>query len=518
MIKNDFLEKYRSPKKPQSSSSLYRSPSYQSSQSLHLQDDNHFFYLEKPISPKVIPKLSSGVLQSFTEDLMVSDKVNELLFPGSSKKELHYYLTQKRVLLKSTKVKREKLNLFGEKELRPAEAMFFKKKRDLMLQTIKDNISNFKESKKIELERLKAKNKEFHKHQTNTEKDSIKLFFNTINNLRKNSYQKAFNYCIKRSMSEPGFNFPDVKLKMNNVFSRLYHNRILIPTKLKKNIEISNNNNEEGIFINIEDNRNNVKFMEINENNNNIKSVETKELNGNETNITNMSKNNNQNLNLNFSDNELNYTNIKKGPKVKSFITLTNQFTKKINSPSILNNSNKVKFNLKHFFKEFDGKEFLLRPTFLVKHKCWSTSSGGPKKKIKTKGKTVYVYKEDKDFSKIRKKILSQENKGKKEIFNPKNYKGENNNSNLHIAVLTNKIQFVKYFLYKGMDINSKNILGETSLHLACKQGNKNIIKLLIKNGGDIFALDKKGNRPLDFMSKEIKDELKYEKILEKNL
>ena len=85
-----------------------------------------------------------------------------------------------------------------------------------------------------------------------------------------------------------------------------------------------------------------------------------------------------------------------------------------------------------------------------------------------------------------------------------KNFRDKDNNSALHLAVNNNSIKMVKYFLSKRKkDINAKNNKGQTSLHLACSNGNEDIINLLIQNGANIDALDLKGNKPFDLLSSE---------------
>ena len=99
--------------------------------------------------------------------------------------------------------------------------------------------------------------------------------------------------------------------------------------------------------------------------------------------------------------------------------------------------------------------------------------------------------------------MVDKNNRGR-DIVKVRNYRDENFNSNLHIAVLNDSIKLVKYFLSKRKkNINAKNNKGQTSLHLACSNGNEDIINLLIQNGANIDALDLKGNKPFDLLSSE---------------
>ena len=62
-----------------------------------------------------------------------------------------------------------------------------------------------------------------------------------------------------------------------------------------------------------------------------------------------------------------------------------------------------------------------------------------------------------------------------------KNSDKEGNNM-LHIATLYNRIELIKYFIEKGYDFNSTNNKGDTCLHLACKKGFIDIVKLLLSS------------------------------------
>ena len=91
------------------------------------------------------------------------------------------------------------------------------------------------------------------------------------------------------------------------------------------------------------------------------------------------------------------------------------------------------------------------------------------------------------------------------DVVKVRNYRDENFNSNLHIAVLKDSIKLVNYFLSKKLDPNGVNKEGKTPLHLAMKKGNKKIIDLLIKNGSNTEFKDKKGKIPIDYASKKTK-------------
>ena len=52
----------------------------------------------------------------------------------------------------------------------------------------------------------------------------------------------------------------------------------------------------------------------------------------------------------------------------------------------------------------------------------------------------------------------------------------------LHLTAETGQIDAFKTALSEGLDINIKNIFGQTIFHLACKNGHYNIVEFLLKN------------------------------------
>lgn len=70
--------------------------------------------------------------------------------------------------------------------------------------------------------------------------------------------------------------------------------------------------------------------------------------------------------------------------------------------------------------------------------------------------------------------------------------------TSLMSAVTSNDVAGVKFFSRAGGAlVNQKNIGGATALHLACREGNFEIIQILVDNGADINAVDNEGWTPL---------------------
>ena len=69
----------------------------------------------------------------------------------------------------------------------------------------------------------------------------------------------------------------------------------------------------------------------------------------------------------------------------------------------------------------------------------------------------------------------------------------------IHDAVSLGDVEAIKQHLADGADVNVKDKVGWTPLHLAAFNGHKEIVELLIANGADVNAKsDDVGRTPLD--------------------
>ena len=67
----------------------------------------------------------------------------------------------------------------------------------------------------------------------------------------------------------------------------------------------------------------------------------------------------------------------------------------------------------------------------------------------------------------------------------------------LHFAVLGGNIETIQYLIENNVNVNSRNMNGETPLHWCCKEGNIEIAKLLIHHGANYTLTDFDRNSPL---------------------
>ena len=72
----------------------------------------------------------------------------------------------------------------------------------------------------------------------------------------------------------------------------------------------------------------------------------------------------------------------------------------------------------------------------------------------------------------------------------------------LHIAVINKCIKIAKFLIEKKADLNSKDNTNCTSVHIAVENGDFNIVKLLVDYNANINLVNKMNESPIDIAKK----------------
>jgi ankyrin repeat protein len=79
--------------------------------------------------------------------------------------------------------------------------------------------------------------------------------------------------------------------------------------------------------------------------------------------------------------------------------------------------------------------------------------------------------------------------------FSNLNVTSSDGDNALHCVVRWGDLAAAKALINAGIDVNKAGDLGYTPLHIACMQGNAEMVKLLVDGGADVFALSE-GDAP----------------------
>ena len=472
MLRNSYFDQYQN--------LINKNSQIENEIAFYHTDLNRLIYSQRPMSSMRIKNLPTKVLPIFIDDVMCDNNVNNLLYSSNAHKEIYFFIKQKKSLLNSNI---NPLNIpKKKKELSALGAIMANRNNLQVIKSLKNKISNYFNGRNEIMEKLRNKQELFLKSQPMIDNKLKKLYFKPINEIRLQGYQRAFNRCLNRSLSDKKFDLPNIKFNMNDVYSRLFNyfilNQNILRNKLSKEKADKTNN----------------RYT---------------------TNFQNYKKRNANNPTQNIRHK-------------KVTIKTNNSYEAKNRNYFYYNKL--PNFNVANIIKSSKGKEFNIKITPRIRQRCWSTLSGGPKSKsnleINMSDKNEENKNEEIDYKEIRNKNIFNINKSKTKnninniiLYNTlildknslgnnfikvRKYRDENFNSNLNIAVKNNSIKLVKYFLNKKINPNIVNNDGQTPLHIALKEGNKEIIDLLLKNGADISLKDKEGKKPFDYGSKEV--------------
>ena len=513
MLRNSFIEHY----KPKSTKTKF----FEKEIAL-FRTDIGVINSQRPMSTRAIKKLPKAIFPEFIDDIMCNNVPNTLLYSSNARKERYFYIKQKNYILNSNYVTRKSSQ---KKELSKLGALMLNRTNIQKMESLNDRIKKFLINRDKKIKEYKIKQENFYKINPSIDSKNKKLFYKPMNEIRLEGYKRALNNCLIKSKSDKYFEMPNIQFNMEDVFSRLSKNIILNQKTLKKIIQKEKE---------IKEKQKNDSYNLIRKNQiKNLKNIPNKKL---QTIISNSNRNNQR-----FTKNLI----IKNKNKTRHK-TDTIDDDNKYNDQSVDNNKNfdyynynirnMPTLNISKILNFSSGKEFIIKITPKIKKRCLSVLSCGPKPKpIKRnlssekkdteeekidyeeiKNRSIYNINNSRSKKNINNIILYntlkvEKNFPKNNVVRLMNYRDENFNSNLHIAVINDSIKLIKYFLDKKLSPNELNDEGKTPLHLAMKKGNIKIIELLIQNGASTQIKDKKGKKPFDYASRQTKHYFNYE-------
>lgn len=441
MLRNSFLNRYEKKDSKYSLNEEYLRNEY----------EEYLIFKNRPLAPKSIAKLSKHHIINFIDDVLTNKPVTSVLYSSNSSKEIGHYIHSIEVMEKNYSSPTKFNTIATQKKKRETTKISDSRSQ---YSKIREHIKNYKKAKVTHVNLLTKRNNIFFYKIKKQNKTSIrKSTFESINSFRVKNYNRSLKRCKNQIEWNPFFNLPDVKFDVNNVYSRLYHNKVLInraKTETGKQKIIRKTNKKKAL------------------NNTHIDSNKH-HINRSCTNITWSNTNKNSGtLNGNTNANE--------------------------------NEQVPILFNLKHVIKSSNGKEFTMKVTDRVFNRCFYKHSGGPMSKL------MRNYRNN--------RIKEEDNNDVDDLISLTKLKDSQGNSYLHDAVLDASYEFVKYYLGKSLSPNEQNSHGNTPLHLAMKVCIPKIINLLLENKADLTIENSKKETPYDLAPIAIKKHLKLDQRL----
>jgi hypothetical protein len=206
-------------------------------------DDNYILDSHRPIKEEKINELSSVDLHNFVDDVLSSRSINKVLFSSNSRAEIN-------LLIKSTEFTKSSLGNLKKSynpKYDPTDIVKNRNKKETVAQ-INEEINNEKLEKIQVKEFLENKMDDFYRmiHNEMKVKMNMEKSEQIVSKDRKKKFDKTFSFIKKKLITlhdedkKKKF-LPDMKLHIENVFSRLYHNVVL--PKAKKEESTNTNTN-----------------------------------------------------------------------------------------------------------------------------------------------------------------------------------------------------------------------------------------------------------------------------------
>jgi hypothetical protein len=453
MLRQGFMNKYKVKSK-------YDNERFQK------EDEGYLLKLTRPVKESSIKVLSKEKMNKFMEDVLTNKKMTTILYDSNAQIEIKTSLK----LIKNFRKQNERYTNNQKEEFEPVSVVKRRSRKEAYVQ-MRTEIDNYSSNKEQYKQNLLMKNYRKYFEMKKDLASSKNEYINYLRNNRINSFKRAYDhlklkiddnlgrtleteYSSNQSINDKilenyylfrnnyidcshTINLPNIKCDINNVFSRLYNNKVLLTLNEKKDAKKSKSRKAISLNRHLHNNKNK-----------------------------------------------------------KSVFLSTRKLAQQ---------NPKVKLNLKNVFKSNGGKEFTIKVTNEMFKKCLDKYSGGPE--------TIKFL--NNEFSRNVKTSNNVNNVNTDGFVNFYELTEKNTgNSYLHLAILGDYPELVKYFIEKGADINKKNNEGDTPLHIAVRSKNNKIIKILLENKAKLDIPNNEGEIPFDFFNNDMKKQYGLDKML----
>ena len=415
------------------------------------EDEGYLLKLSRPLKPYSIKSLNKEKLDKFIQDVLTNRRMSSILYDSNATIEIKS--SQK--LIKNFQVQNSKY-LKQEQEKIESSVVKKRSRKEAYVQ-MRTEIDDFENKK--------------HKYIKNLLRTNFKKYLKM-----KEELQHSQNDLYKRIKEERIESFKkaidDIKMKFDD------NNGKTTETEFNYNETSPINKNSENYYLfrnNFINCKRNIHIPKIKFN---LKNVYSRLYNNRVLLTSKTEKNIKKNNLFNSTRHQL-----RAKSKILSALSVQNIQQQMMN---------KTKFKIKNIFKANGGKEFTIKVTNEMFKKCLDKYSGGPQ--------TIPNLKED---------IINLIQEKKIDIKGFVNFydlvEKKTGDSYLHNATKGNYFELVKYFVLKGSDINKQNLDGDTPMHIAARNKNMEIIKILLDYKAKLDIPNKEGKIAFDFFTFDMK-------------
>ena len=213
------------------------------------EDDAYLLKESRPVQAKAIRRLNKNKMNQFIEDVLTDKKLTSVLYASNAKIEIKTYLKTK----KNFFCKKDELEQKRKEKNEPSSVVKRRSRKEAYMQMRKE-IDEFKQNKENYKRSLTlSNNRKIQSIRDEVEKSKKEYFDDLKSNYIKGfkrsytalksklSYMKLIDtnaepenidmrYLTTMSGRKPTIHFPDPRLNIKNVYSRLYNNEVLPST------------------------------------------------------------------------------------------------------------------------------------------------------------------------------------------------------------------------------------------------------------------------------------------------
>lgn len=216
------------------------------------EDEGYLLKESRPVKEYAIRRLNKDKMYQFIEDVLTNKKLTSVLYASNAKIEIKTYIKTKKNFYR----KKDEIEKKRKEKNEPSSVVKKRSRKEAYLQ-MREEINNFNNNKQRYKRSLTiSNNKKLKKIREDIEKEKKEYFDDVKSNfidgfnraysrlkfkldLLKTSSNAKFletevDYPYVYEFTSPRINFPDPKLNIKNVYSRLYNNAVILPKDDKK--------------------------------------------------------------------------------------------------------------------------------------------------------------------------------------------------------------------------------------------------------------------------------------------